>query len=228
MNNKLIIFDLDGTLAHTAPDLIGTLNRITKQHELKPMEMNEFGQVIGHGAKAMIGRAFAINDQPLSEALLESLFEDFLKDYSANIANETKLFENLLPAMQDLSAKGCKFAVCTNKTEEMARLLLEKLSMSQHFEAMTGGNTFKFRKPDARHLMETARLAGYDISSAIMIGDSATDINAALNAGIPSVAVTFGYSDKPVTSLGASRVINNFNELYAAIESILQESASAG
>jgi len=227
MNNSLIIFDLDGTLAHTAPDLIGTLNRITRQYELKPLEMNEFGQVIGHGAKAMIQKAFAINNKQLDEETLETLFTAFLEDYSANIANETRLFENVLEAMEDLSVEEYQFAVCTNKTEEMARLLLEKLGVTEHFRSITGGNTFSFRKPDPRHLIETARLAGHDIANAIMIGDSATDINAALNAGIPSVAVTFGYSDKPVNSLGASRIINNFSELYAAIESISQDRTSS-
>lgn len=222
MKHSLIIFDLDGTLANTAPDLLGTLNRITKSYELPEMGMNEFGQIIGHGAKAMILRAFELNDQPLDEETLETLFKNFLVDYSANIANDTTLFENVLVAMDILEDKGFEFALCTNKIEAMARLLLKQLGVAGRFKSITGGDTFEFRKPDARHLIETAQLAGHTISNAIMIGDSATDINAAINAEIPSVAVTFGYSDIPIKNLGATIIINHFSELPAAIESISQ------
>ncbi len=222
MKHNLIIFDLDGTLANTAPDLLGTLNRITKPYDLSEMGTNEFGQIIGHGAKAMIKRAFELNDKPLDEETLEALFESFLVDYSANIANETTLFEDVLAAMDKLANKGFEFALCTNKTEAMARLLLEELGVTAQFKSITGGDTFEFRKPDARHLIKTAELAGHDISKAIMIGDSATDINAAINAKMSSVAVTFGYSDEPIESLGATRIINHFSELPTAIESISQ------
>ncbi len=222
MKYSLIIFDLDGTLAHTAPDLLGTLNRITKPYELSQMGMNEFGQIIGHGAKAMISRAFELNNKALDDETLETLFKSFLEDYSANIANETKLFDGILGAMDSLKKKGYEFALCTNKTESMARLLLNELQVTDYFQSITGGDTFSFRKPDARHLIETASMAGHSISKAIMIGDSATDINAALNANIPSVAVTFGYSDSPIKELGATEIINHFSELEASIESISQ------
>jgi phosphoglycolate phosphatase len=220
MKYKLIIFDLDGTLANTAPDLLGTLNRITKDYELSPLGMEQFGQIIGHGAKAMIKRAFEINERPLEDATLETLFDEFLKDYASNIANETTLFEGVLDAMDLLKSKGYHFALCTNKTESMARLLLEELGVTQRFKSITGGDTFEFRKPDARHLQETAKLAGFEVSNAIMIGDSATDINAAINAKIPSVAVTFGYSDLPIKALGATKIINHFSQLPDVIESI--------
>ncbi len=223
MKYKLIIFDLDGTLANTAPDLLGTLNRITKSYELSPLGMDQFGQIIGHGAKAMIKRAFEINKRALDDATLETLFGEFLKDYASNIANETTLFEGVLDAMDLLKSKGYHFALCTNKTESMARLLLEELDVTQRFKSITGGDTFDFRKPDARHLQETARLASFDVSNAIMIGDSAPDINAAINAQIPSVAVTFGYSDLPIKELGATKIINHFSQLSDAIESISQD-----
>lgn len=222
MEYNLIIFDLDGTLAHTAPDLLGTLNRITKTYELDKMGMNEFGQIIGHGAKAMIKRAFELNKKQLDDVTLEELFKKFLEDYSQNIANETTLFKNVLDAMDDLKEKGFSFALCTNKTENMARLLLKELDVTHRFKSITGGDSFEFRKPDARHLIKTAELAGHKISNAIMIGDSETDINAAINAQIPSVAVTFGYSDKPIKSLGATKIISDFNELSSIIESIQQ------
>jgi len=220
MKYSLIIFDLDGTLAHTAPDLLGTLNRITKPYDLQNMGMEQFGQIIGHGAKAMIERAFQLSKKPLDESLHQELFKQFLEDYSQNIAQETRLFEDVLNAMDILKSTGYEFALCTNKTEAMARLLLEELGVTERFNAITGGDTFEFRKPDARHLQETAKLAGYEVSDAIMIGDSATDINSAINANIPSVAVTFGYSDAPIDTLAATKIINHFRELPRAIESI--------
>lgn len=220
MQHDLIIFDLDGTLAHTAPDLIGTLNRITADYNLEPISLEQFGKIIGHGAKAMITRSFECNNREIDEKTLEKLLQDFLDDYAQNIANETVLFENVLDAMDIIAENGFSFALCTNKTESMARLLLDKLDVSKRFKSITGGDTFDFRKPDARHLQETARLAGHTLEKAIMIGDSATDIDAAKNAGIASVAVTFGYTETPAHELGASKVISHFNELPAAIESI--------
>ena len=222
MKYELIIFDLDGTLANTAPDLLGTLNKIIQPYNLSKMGMCEFGQIIGHGAKAMIKRAFELNEKPLEDETLELLFKEFLAHYSANIANETTLYEGVLDAMDELKKHGFEFALCTNKTESMARLLLKELGVTNRFKSITGGDTFEFKKPDARHLIKTAQLARHEISKAIMIGDSATDINAAINAKIPSVAVTFGYSDAPIETLGATETISHFKNLPRAIESISQ------
>ena len=223
MKYELIIFDLDGTLAHTALDLLGTLNRITQSYNLTKLGMAEFGQIIGHGANAMIERSFAVNGKTLDEDTAEELLKAFLEDYAANIANETHLFDGVLEAMDTLETKGYKFALCTNKTESMARLLLEELNVTQRFLSITGGDTFDFRKPDKRHLEETAKLAGFPIEKAIMIGDSATDINAAKYSDIPSIAVTFGYTEIPVQQLGANLIINDFSQLPPAIESLSQQ-----
>ncbi len=223
MPKDTLIFDLDGTLADTAPDLIGTLNRITGSHGLKPVGLDQVGQIVGHGAKAMILKSFEISAVPLPRELHEKLFAEFLEDYAANIANETVLFSGLSEAMESLHASGFSFAVCTNKTEHLARILLDELEITYRFKAITGGDTFAFRKPDARHLGETAKLMGRSLQSAIMIGDSATDINAAKNAGIPSVAVTFGYSDQPIEELGATQIIDHFDALENAINKIIAE-----
>jgi len=222
MQKSTLIFDLDGTLANTAPDLIGTLNRITRPQGLPPVNLDDVGQIVGHGAKAMIEKAFAASAVPLSPELHDTLFESFLEDYSANIANETHLFEGVLSAMEQLRKEGFEFAICTNKLESLARILLDELEVTQWFSAITGGDTFAFRKPDGRHLEETTRKMGKPIDSAIMIGDSATDINAARNAGIASVAVTFGYSDQPVEKLGATEIIGHFDELLPAIGRICE------
>ena len=220
MRKNTLIFDLDGTLANTAPDLIATLNRITRPHGIDPVELKNVGQIVGHGAKAMIEKAFSIAGRELSPKLHDTLFAEFLEDYSSNLSNETHLFDGALEAMDRLGSEGYEFCVCTNKLELLSQKLLEQLGVSARFQALAGGDTFSFRKPDPRHLVETVKLMGREVNSAIMIGDSSTDINAAINAGIPSVAVTFGYSDKPVTTLGANCIIDHFSELDSAIGEI--------
>ena len=220
MKYSHIIFDLDGTFAHTAPDLLGTLGRITQRFSLKPISIDQFGQIIGHGAKAMIARSFELSDVELNEELHNELFDEFLKDYAENIANETYIFDGVLDAMSQLEDNGFAFSICTNKTERMARKLIETLGVADRFQSLTGGDTFSFKKPDARHLEETAGLANTNIAKCIMIGDSITDISAAKNANIPSIAVTFGYSDMPVNELGANIVIDDYSELVDAVAKI--------
>lgn len=223
MNGPLVIFDLDGTLADTAPDLVATLNRITAPHDLPSVATADLGSLIGHGARAMIQKKFALANVPLTDTQLDDLFGEFLIDYGANIAVETRLFDGLLEAMEALEVDGCTFAVCTNKTEQLARRLLDELDLSNRFQAITGGNTFGFRKPDGRHILETIHLAGGSPDKSIMIGDSAADINGARDAKIASIAVTFGYSDKPAEMLGADRTIAHFDQLAATVRELLSE-----
>lgn len=220
MTQRLIIFDLDGTLADTAPDLISTLNRITAPFDLAPTKQLNFGNLIGQGARAMIQRAFELNNIALDEPLLDDLFEQFLVDYAANIAVETRLFDGAIEVIAQLEQSGDLLAVCTNKTEFLARRLLDQLGISQYFASVTGGNSFAFRKPDGRHILETIKLAGGDKTSSIMIGDSNADIQAAKNAGIPSIAVTFGYSDQPAESLGADAIVSTYSELTIALDKL--------
>ena len=220
MNNPVIVFDLDGTLADTAIDLLATLNRIVKPYGLPPASRDDFGTLIGQGARAMISSAFESNGSNLSEEVLDDLFDQFLKDYSDNIAVETKLFDGVSNAMDELEDKGYKFAICTNKTEALAIQLLEELNVARRFSAITGGNTFAFKKPDGRHVSETVLQASGDVSRSIMVGDSFADIEAARNAGIPSIAVTFGYSSVPVAKLEPDFIINHFNEIVDKVEEI--------
>lgn len=220
MSTPLIIFDLDGTLAHTGPDLLGTLNRVTSPYGIAPITMTTLNYVLGQGAKAMIAKSFELNNTPLTDELEDKILNDFLDDYEANICNETHLFDGVMKAIDTIEAQGYIFAICTNKTERMAKLLMEKLGVASRFKSLTGGDTYEFRKPDERHLEETAKLAGTDLGKAIMIGDSKADIGAAINAGIPSVAVTFGYSDIAAKDLGATIVIDHFDQLPEAVSTI--------
>lgn len=223
MPRDTLIFDLDGTLAHTAPDLVATLNRIGEPYGLAPVSPERIGQIVGHGAKAMIRHSFELSGIEADPALVDDMFKDFLEDYAANLANETDLFEGLETVLDSLSNSGFIFCVCTNKMERFALDLLDRLQVRERFLSITGGDTFAFRKPDPRHLEETVVAAGSGLERAIMIGDSSTDINAALAASIPSIAVRFGYSDKPVDQLGATELISHYQYLPEAVERIRQQ-----
>jgi phosphoglycolate phosphatase len=215
-----VVLDLDGTLADTMRDLIPVLNRTTAKAGLPAISMTDVGHVVGHGAKAMIARAFAHNGAPLTPALHDRLFEDFLKDYEANVAANTVLFDGAADAIEVLAGQGNILAVCTNKVEFLARKLLAELGVAGCFTAITGGDTFPFRKPDARHLLETVRLAGGDPAMAIMVGDSETDIATARNAAIPVIAVDFGYCERPVCEHAPDRIISTFRQLPEAVSEL--------
>jgi phosphoglycolate phosphatase len=216
----IVVFDLDGTLAETAGDLIATLNVIMRNEGLDEIPFEKAKDLIGAGAKALIERGFKTADRDLPAAKLDELFAFFLAHYEEHIHVHTHLFDGVPEALTALEDQGYRLAVCTNKIEAHAVKLLDLLGLGSRFAFVAGKDTFAFSKPDARHLTETIRLAGGDPARAFMIGDSRTDIDTAKNAGVPVVAVTFGYTDVPVTHLGPDRVIGHFRDLSAAIRDL--------
>jgi phosphoglycolate phosphatase len=220
MNKPTLVFDLDGTLAHTAPDILGTLDHILVCEGLPALPHTEAIGLAGAGARALLKRAFAVSNMPLPEARLEKLFEDYLAHYETRIAERSHLFPGAKMALNTLSAEGHHLAVCTNKTERLAILLLEKLGVADRFKAICGRDSFAYQKPDARHLTSTIEKAGGLAHHAIMIGDTATDIATARNAKLPVIGVRFGYSDTPIDALMPDRLIDHFDELRAAVETL--------
>lgn len=215
MSAPLVIFDLDGTLIDTAPDLIDSVNHTIAVADLAPVTFADLTHLVGQGARVMIRRAFELRGKPVEDGDVEFLLDRFLAHYKAHMPGQSLPYHGLVECLDRLSAAGMKLAVCTNKTEELALLLLDKLGLTQRFAAVTGGDTFPVRKPDARHILGTIERAGGDREKSVMIGDSINDILAARNAGIPSIAVTFGYSDVPVHELEPDHVIGGFDELTA-------------
>lgn len=221
----ILVFDLDGTLADTAHDLVATLNMLLAREGLPLAPPASARSIVGAGARALIERGFALSGAPLPPERVEPLVVEFLAHYEAHIADESRLFPGALAALDRFGDSGFKLAVCTNKPEPMARLLLEKLGAADRFAAICGRGTFPMHKPDPRTLELTIQTAGGDPARAVMVGDSKTDIDTAKGAGAPVVAVDFGYTEIPVTEFAPDRVISHFDELWAAAESILPPSA---
>jgi phosphoglycolate phosphatase len=217
----ILVFDLDGTLAETAGDLISTLNVLLAREGLPTVASSAARGLVGAGARALIEGGFALNGAPLAPDRVDPLVRDFLDHYEAHIADESVLFPGVRAALDRFSDAGFRLAVCTNKPERLARLLLEKLDIADPFAAICGRGTFPMHKPDPRTLMLTIEAAGGDPRRALMIGDSKTDIDTAKNAGAPVVAVDFGYTDTPVAELAPDRVISHFDELWEAATEVL-------
>ncbi|HZH53329.1 MAG TPA: HAD family hydrolase [Microvirga sp.] len=220
------VFDLDGTLADTAVDLVGTLNVILDREGLAPLPVGEARDMIGAGARALIQRGFEAAGKELAPARLEELYRQFMVHYGENICVETKLFPGVEAALDRLEAAGFLLAVCTNKVEEHSVKLLDELGIGHRFAANCGRDTFPYFKPDPRHLTLTIERAGGHPRRAVMVGDSRTDIVAAQNARIPCIAVPFGYTEVPVQELGPDVVIDHFDKLFAAVEIMLKPVAA--
>lgn len=220
MTKPLLVFDLDGTLLETAPDLVGTLNWILNEEGLKSIPLQTAKTYIGQGAKMMIENGFKANEKSINPERVEELMPVFLAHYEARISRESHAFPNLLTVLDQLSSDGWDFAVCTNKHERLARILLKDLDLTERFVAITGGNTFENKKPHPEHLLKTIALTTSKPENAIMVGDSISDINAAKAAGIPVIAVDFGYTPVHVKDLSPDIVISDFDQLHEAIESI--------
>ncbi|WP_375457020.1 HAD family hydrolase [uncultured Methylobacterium sp.] len=222
---KIAVFDLDGTLAETAGDLIGTLNVLLGREGLPDLPLAEARELIGAGAKALIRRGFEAAGRELSREKHESLFADFLAHYGAHLCDRSHLYPGVVAALDRLEADGFRLAVCTNKVEAHAVDLLDRLGIGSRFAAICGRATFPYSKPDPRHITLTIAQAGGDPARAVMVGDSRADIDAAKAAGIPVVAVTFGYTDTPVDQLGPDRVIAHFSELPGAVAELVPSQA---
>ncbi|MCX7317631.1 MAG: phosphoglycolate phosphatase [Hyphomicrobiales bacterium] len=212
-----IVFDLDGTLAETAPDLIWTLNAVLAEIDLPPIPFELARDLIGAGARALINRGLAADGRELGDEDVEKLFNRYLEIYETRLCVETHLFEHVPESLDILKQRGHRMAVCTNKMEYHSLKLIDALGIAPYFSAICGRDTFAFCKPDARHLTHTVLKAGGDPAKAIMIGDSRTDIDTALNANLPSIGVPFGYTDTPMAALGPDVLISHFRELPDAV-----------
>ncbi|MFZ1775460.1 MAG: phosphoglycolate phosphatase [Rhizobiaceae bacterium] len=217
MSQPIAVFDLDGTLVDTAPDLIASLNHAIGNAGLAPIDEAALRAYSGHGGRALLARAFQLSGKHLTEAETARLHAIFLEHYTESMPGGSSLFDGGLDALEGLSKAGFLLAVCTNKPEHLALRLLDRLGHAPMFAAICGADTFPFKKPDPRHLVMTIEKAGGDRTRAVMVGDTETDIHAARAAGVPVVAVDFGYSARPVAEYEPSKVISHFAALTPAL-----------
>ncbi len=210
-----IVFDLDGTLVDSAPDLAAALNHALAYLGRPIVAPESVRDLVGHGARALLRKGLATSGDA-SEALVETGFPAFIDFYAANICNGTRPYPGVDEALDALAQRGLRRAICTNKPERLTHLLFDALGWTGRFDAVVGGDTLQMRKPDPAPLREAVARAGG--GRAVMIGDSITDADTARAAGMPFVAVSFGFSDRPVEMLGADAVIDSFAELLPALE----------
>jgi phosphoglycolate phosphatase len=215
-----IVFDLDGTLVDTAPDLISALNFILEREGMPPVPLHAARTMIGAGARRLLERGLDLDGRAASVADIDRLTVDFIDYYAAHIADASRPFEGLEAALDDLAMRGYRFAVCTNKLEWLSKLLLDRLGLSARFSAICGADTFGVSKPDPAILRETVARAGGQLSSAIMVGDAGPDVGVARRAGIPVIGVTFGYTEVPMAELKPDRLIDRMSQLGQAVESL--------
>src|SRR3984893_2918719 len=218
---RIVVFDLDGTLVDTAPDLINALNFILDREGLPPVPLDSARNMIGAGARRLIERGLELEGRAASYEDVTRLTGDFIDYYAAHIADASRPFEGLESALDDLSAHGYRFAVCTNKLEWLSKLLLDQLGLSLRFSAICGADTFGISKPDPAILRQTVARAGGEMSSTVMVGDAGPDIGVARRAVVPVIGVTFGYTEVPIAELKPDLLIHHMKELPAAVANLI-------
>jgi phosphoglycolate phosphatase len=217
----VIVFDLDGTLVDTAPDLIGSLNTVLAEQGVAPVALADARYIVGQGAKIMIERGFALSSAPLPEDKVPALFDRFIEVYLGRIAQESTLFDDLEATLDLLAAEGAVLAVCTNKRTNLSLALLDALDLTHRFAAIIGADSVPAPKPDPGHLIAAIEAAGGDVSRALMVGDSISDVLAAKGAGVPVAVVSFGYTQTPAAQLGGDALFHHFAELPAIARRLL-------
>jgi phosphoglycolate phosphatase len=217
---RTVVFDLDGTLVDTAPDLIAALNYVLGREGLPPVPLKSARNMIGAGARKLIERGLEVEGQVRTPDDLNRLMKDFVEYYAAHIADASRPFEGLEAALDELATQGCRFAVCTNKLEWLSKLLLDQLGLSGRFSAICGADTFGVAKPDPIILQQTVARAGGSLGATIMVGDAGPDVGVARRAGVPVIGVEFGYTDVPIAELKPDRLIGHMRDLPAAVESL--------
>ena len=210
-----ILFDLDGTLIDTAPDLMGAHNHVMKKFGYPTKSTDEIRNLVGKGAGAMIGRSIwgqakkefgKVND----ESIKKEMVKEFLDFYGKNILHESTLINGVEEFLTWSKKEKISMAVCTNKPEHLAIDLLKKININDYFEYVAGSNTFSYCKPDPRHLTSVIEVLDGDIKKTLMIGDSETDAEAAKNAGIPMILLEDGYTEKKVSEIHHNHLIKDF------------------
>jgi len=214
-----ILFDLDGTLVDTAPDLIEAHNHVMRKFGHNPKQLSDIKTLAGRGAWVMMQRSF--KNEVTDEKIKKKMVDEFINFYAKNINNESKPIKGIFEFLEWAKAKNISMGVCTNKKEVLAIDLLKKINMYKYFEYVAGADTFEFNKPDPRHLTNVIEIIGGDLNKTIMVGDSEVDSNSAHNANLPFILVKDGYTEKTENEIKHDELINDFIGFDKIIEKYL-------
>lgn len=220
MISKAVVFDLDGTLVDTLPDLHAAVGSLLAERGLEVPAAAEVRRMIGDGARKLVERALEWSAGAVGEAELEAAHERFLAIYNAAPCRDSRVFANAEAALDRLAARGLALGVCTNKPQQPTDTILEVLGLRQRFRAIVGGDAVTRRKPHPDHLREVLARLGATAEGTVMVGDSRNDLMAARGCGMRCILVDFGYSAEPVETLVADRVIGDFAELVGVLGSL--------
>lgn len=223
MKNFTVVFDLDGTLVDTAPDLLNAVRHVLRLMDVAEFDIEPIRKQISYGGRAMIAEALRLSGrEDVPDNDLDRMFDEFVDYYAANIAVESAAYKGVELVLRALNEAGARLAVCTNKREDLSRKLLKELGLHPYFHAVVGRDTLPVHKPDPGHLIGSIILADGNPGRAVMVGDSDTDVNTARQAGIPVVGCTFGYSPVPMEQIQPDAIISSYGELQDAISSAVQ------
>jgi phosphoglycolate phosphatase len=215
---EALIFDLDGTLVDTAPDLTAATNHALALIGRHPLSEQEARSFVGHGSRALIMRGCEATGGLPDEATIQRINKAFLDFYGDNIADHSVIFPGLIEVLNKARSAGIKLGVCTNKVEHLSHKLLQALNLADFFGAVVGGDTLPIMKPDPAPYLEVAKRLAVNPANTMMFGDSETDIRTAQNAGVPVIAVTFGYTPQPVETFHPSHIIDHYSQAWDIVQ----------
>ena len=219
INLPILIFDLDGTLIDTAPDLVATLNCILKINGRNLLEIGQVRKMVGDGARVLLERGFAEAGEPTKN--FDQLVADFIELYRQQCTALSKPYNGVVEGLKSLANSGFRMAVCTNKPQDLSEKILTEFELRNYFEVIVGGDRFSVRKPHGYHLLGALNLMNASDNTAIMIGDSYNDVASARNAKLPVILVSYGYTNIPVADLKGDLIVKRFKEIPAAVRQII-------
>lgn len=227
LRGTVIAFDLDGTLVDTAPDLVGALNAVLVQERLPPLPLEAARTLVGRGAEALLRRGFAAAGADWPSDRNAALLARFIELYLARIAHESRPFDGVEAALDQLAAAGARLVVCTNKRTDLSVALLGAVGLADRFVAVVGGDYGGPMKPDGAHVLAAIEAGGGTPGRALMVGDSDNDVLAAQAAGVAAAVFTFGYCATPAAELGAEAVLDRWSDLPTAVGRLLDPRPAA-
>ncbi|MDA1091279.1 MAG: phosphoglycolate phosphatase [Proteobacteria bacterium] len=217
---QALIFDLDGTLIDSAPDVCASINRVLEAGGRRRLSVAEAKDMVGWGGRVLVEKALALTGEAGTAEDIDRTLAAFLFTYAEHPADHTTVFPGVIEALKGFKATGVKLAICTNKPTATTPPVLSALGLGGFFDVVSCGDAVPHKKPDGRHVLLCAEQLGVAPEAAVMVGDSETDIQAAINAGMRSVCVTFGYAHVPLEDIGADALIDHFDDLAQALNDI--------